>query len=395
MSGLPTWAAQMSALQGVADTLIAAWRPDGATEAEVQDMNKLALSILASGYLGHVYTDARRPVFMPLWNYAFDQGGPNPDYVYSQMEVDPNGVYRISGYRGTTRFVEITQQVSTMLDPSVLRKARPIPVTNDLDELDLGDDGSFSVIVSAERPDGYGGDWWPLDPRAGALLMRKCACDWQHEVDARVAVNRLDDPGSDMTPEEIARRFSELAAWIEGTITFDMQLVRYYREHHGVNVLLRSTKIDEMGGLPRQAYYDGIHQIADHEALIVETALPEECFYWQILVADDRFATVDWVNRQSSLNDVQARVDTDGKLRAVISKQDPGVPNWLDKADFPWGIIQMRFYRASDFPEATVTKVPVAGVRDHLPPDTPVVTPAERVDQLRLRREGAQLRRIW
>ena len=79
----------------------------------------------------------------------------------------------------------------------------------------------------------------------------------------------------------------------------------------------------------------------------------------------------------------------------MISRRDPGVPNWLDKADFPWGVIQMRFNRATDFPEATVTKVPVVDVRAHLPADTPVVTPAEREEQLRRRREGAQLRRIW
>ena len=36
-----------------------------------------------------------------------------------------------------------------------------------------------------------------------------------------------------------------------------------------------------MGGLPKQAYYDGIHEIDDDEALILETALPEECRYWQ------------------------------------------------------------------------------------------------------------------
>src|SRR5262249_27453379 len=160
---------------------------------------------------------------------------------------------------------------------------------------------------------------------------------------------------------------------------------------HGTNVLLRSTKIDEMGGLPKQAYYDGIYQIADDEALIVETALPVESRYWQILVADDRFATVDWVNRQSSLNDVQARIDSDGRPRVVVSRRDPGVPNWLDKADFPWGILQMRFNRASDFPDATVTKVAVADVREHLPADTPIVTPSERRELLRIRREGAQL----
>jgi hypothetical protein len=79
----------------------------------------------------------------------------------------------------------------------------------------------------------------------------------------------------------------------------------------------------------------------------------------------------------------------------VISRTDPGVPNWLDKADHPWGVIQMRWNLASSYPDPTIKKVPVAEVRDHLPPDTPVVTPDERREQLRRRREGAQLRRIW
>ncbi|ADP79593.1 DUF1214 domain-containing protein [Pseudofrankia inefficax] len=397
MTALPTWTDQLRALEGVAENLIATWRPDGATEAETQDMNKLALSILADGYLCHVYTDARRPVFMPLWNFACNQGGPNPDYVYLTTEVDPAGVYEISGFRGTTRFVEITQQESEMTSPKHFerRTGPPLRVTNDLDELTIGADGSFRVTLSARRPDGHDGDWWPLDPRTRKLLMRKCACDWTHEVDARVAINRLDDPGADMTPAESAGRFSDLAEWIDGMIRFDMQLVRYYREHHGINVLLRSQWIEDAGGLAKQAYYDGIHQIADDEALIVEFPVPTECHYWQILVADDRFSTVDWVNRQSSLNDFQARVDPDGWFRAVVSRQDPGVHNWLDKADFPWGILQARFYRANEYPKATVTKVPVADVLKHLPPDTVVVTPAERAQQLRIRREGAQLRRIW
>ena len=145
----------------------------------------------------------------------------------------------------------------------------------------------------------------------------------------------------------------------------------------------------------KQAYYDGIHEIADDEALIVEFPVPSQCRYWQILVADDRFATVDWVNRQSSLNDVQAHVDGDGWFRGVVSRQDPGVPNWLDKADFPWGILQARFYQANEYPEATVTKVPVAEVLAHLPADTRRSRPTERTAQLRERRIGAQLRRIW
>src|SRR4051812_29177137 len=55
---LPSWSDQMRALDRVGDNLMAAWRPDGATVAEAQDMYKLALSILATGYLCRVYTDA-------------------------------------------------------------------------------------------------------------------------------------------------------------------------------------------------------------------------------------------------------------------------------------------------------------------------------------------------
>jgi hypothetical protein len=398
MTALPTWDEQMEALKGVADHLLATWRPENASEAEVQDMNKLALSILACGYLCHVYTDARRPVFMPLWNYACNQGGPNPDYVYLNAEVDGSGVYELTGRRGTVRFVEITQSAPGMMKSlnGVERQMKFQAITHDLDDLTIAEDGSFRVMLSAERPAGEDGDWWPLNPEAGKLLMRKCACDWNTEIDAQVAINRLDDGGEDMKPAEIARRFSELGDWIKGMIDFDMELVRYYREHHGINVLLRSQWIQQGGGLAtKQAYYDGIHEIGDDEALIVEFPVPAECLYWQILVADDRFSTVDWVNRQSSLNDVQARIDPDGWFRGVVSKKDPGVHNWLDKADWPWGILQARFYRADEYPEATVTRVPVAEVLAHLPAGTPVLTPQERVAQLRHRRTGAQFRRIW
>jgi hypothetical protein len=398
MTALATWDDQLDALKGVADELLATWRPDGASDAEVQDMNKLALAILACGYLCHVYTDTRRPVFMPLWNFAFNQGGPDPDYVYLSAEIDGDGTYEITGRRGTNRFVEITQGAPEMMRSlsGSERNMRFQAVTSELDDLTIGDDGSFSVILSAERPAGYDGDWWQLNPAAGKLLMRKCACDWNNEQDAQVAINRLDDGGEDMSPAEIVRRFSELRDWIKGMITFDMELVRYYEEHHGVNVLTRSRWIQQGGGLAtKQAYYDGIYRIADDEALIVEFPVPRPCRYWQILVADDRFSTVDWVNRQSSLNDVQARVDPDGWFRAVVSKRDPGVHNWLDKADWPWGVLQARFYQAESYPEAAVTKVPVADVLGHLPAGTPTVTPTHRQALLRSRRTGAQLRRIW
>jgi hypothetical protein len=389
---LPSWAEQIKSIEPVGDLLLKKWGRANLTEGERQDMYKLTLSALANGYLAQAYLDPARPVWAPMWNIAINLAGPSPDYVYMTTVIDPAGVYKISGFRGTARFVEITQQRWEMIGGAEVQG--PSPASGDLDDLQIGADGYFSVVLSPERPAGYSGDWWQLHPGVIRLLMRKCACDWRGEVDARIAINRLDEcPPA--TPADFARRFSSMAAWVEKIISFDISHARRYREHHGINVLTRSKIIENMGGLPAQIYYDGAYEIADDEALIVDTALPKTYRYWSILVADDRFSTVDWLNRQSSLNDVQARLDGDGRFRAVVSAKDPGVPNWLDKADNAWGILQLRWNKPSDAPDPIVTKVALADVRKHLPPETPVVTAAARKEQLRARREAAQLRQLW
>jgi hypothetical protein len=387
---LPTWADQMEDLKAVGQQLLLkAERND--TEAHRQEMYRYVLGAISNGYLNYVNADPARPTFTPLWNYAYNYGGPNPDYAYMFTPVDPKGVYRISGFRGTSRFVEITQQASDFTQSLVGKGPSP---TNDLDQLHLGKDGYFSVLLSAEKPAGYEGDWWPLAPTTMGLLMRKASYDWKGEVDPRIAIDRLDEVPP-LTPEQMAARFSNLKAWVATIIAYDIDLTRYYREHHGVNTIKKSELMAKSDPFKGQIYLDGAFQIADDEALVLETPVPKVCRYWQILLADNRFATVDWVNRQSSLNGYQARLDSDGHFRAVIAAKDPGVPNWLDTGGEAWGIIQMRWNRCSEAPEPVVKKVALKDVRNFLPQDTPVVTPAQRKEQLRARREAAQLRQLW
>lgn len=389
---MPEWPRLLEQLSPIGDQLINRWGREDPTADDRRDLLRLALSAVANGYLSHVALDPRRPTWTPCWNISMNMGGPCPDYTYRTTDVDPQGTYRISGVRGSTRFVEISQQSYELLghegDTSVT------PVQNSLDDLTLDADGRFSVILSPARPDGHDGDWWELQPTTVRLLLRQCAVDWIEEVDARLAIERLDD-APPTTTAEVDRRIANLGRWAEGMVRFDIDLARWYRENHGVNVLTRSKKIESIGGMPDQVYYDGAYEIDDDEALVVETSLPRECVYWSILVADDRFSTVDWANHQSSLNEAQARLDADGKLRAVISRRDPGVQNWLDKADNPWGIIQLRWKLPSDAPDPVVTRCRVADVRDHLPAETPAYSPEEREAALSRRRVGYQMRLHW
>jgi len=387
---LPSWADQMEALKPVGEELLVkAGRGD--TEARRQEMYKYILGTVANGFLNYVNQDLAHPTFVPLWNHALNYGGANPDYAYMMTLVDPNGVYRISGYRGTSRFVEITQTPGDQAPPVTNIK---VPATNDLDELKLGKDGYFSVILSAERPAGYTGDWWKLHPVTNSLLMRKNSADWRKEEDPKIAIERLDEAPA-RTPEETARRFSNLKAWVAGRIIAEINGARFYRENIGINVIKQSPTMKAANPFPGQMYLDGAFEIKDDEALIVEVPVPKTCRYWQILLTDSIFKTIDWVNHQSSLNDAQARVDKDGYFRAVVSPRDPGVPNWLDTNYEPWGLMQMRWNRCSSQPEPEVRRVALKDVRKYIPADTPVVTPAERKQQLQQRREAAQFRRLW
>ena len=129
---------------------------------------------------------------------------------------------------------------------------------------------------------------------------------------------------------------------------------------------------------PVQVYWQGIYQFAPDEALILETELPKQQRYWNVQLNDVLWNAIEFIYRQSSLNGHQARLDSDGKFRAVISLTDPGVPNWLDPAGYTQGMLMGRWYAADSHPMPTLKRVPLAKVRDYLPAETPTMTAEQR-----------------
>ena len=93
--------------------------------------------------------------------------------------------------------------------------------------------------------------------------------------------------------------------------------------------------------------------------------------------------------------DLAAPLDRDGVLRIVVSAKDPGVPNWLDTAGYRHGVIQGRWTECDAQPIQQVEKVKLAHVRDHLPPETAIVTSAQRDQSIRDRRATQQQRPLW
>jgi hypothetical protein len=150
-----------------------------------------------------------------------------------------------------------------------------------------------------------------------------------------------------------------------------------------------------MGGLKNQFYYEGVYELKDDEALIVETKPPERCTYRSLILTNEIYETTDWYNNHSSLNAAQASADKDGVLRIVVSARDPGVRNWLDTAGYPTGVIQGRWMECSSKPTPAVRKVALTDVKKSLPADTPTISAHERDQQVRDRRAPLQQRPLW
>ena len=265
----------------------------------------------------------------------------------------------------------------------------------DVDELKIGADGAFEVLLSGEKPAGYAGNWWHLPPETQTILSRQRSYDWGREQDARFAIERLDV--SELKPRMAAREIDAKLREVLGGYAERLSRIwlQYQNRIRDQGLINKIEFTNFSGAQPVQVYWQGIYQFAPDEALILETELPKQQRYWNVQLNDVLWNAIEFIYRQSSLNGRQARLDKDGKFRAVISLTDPGVPNWLDPAGYTQGMLMGRWYAADSHPMPTLKRVPLAKVRDYLPAETPTMTAEQRGEQLRARRIGGQLRRRW
>ena len=394
---VPGWTDFLDGVRDLPDRILARLPADQQRDPQVrQEAARLALSAVAAASLDALASDPDHPVFVPQLNNYITIGQPNADTNYRSAKIAAGGVYRLRGRRGSMNQASISEagprpkQVAGSVN---LGKPRPV---HDLNALKVDAEGRYDVILSATRPEGYTGDWWQLDPTSNMLLVRMVGSEWGWEVEPTLSIERLDVPATRPRPsaatlEASLRSIPTSANFIAPLLVDRPQKLRA----EGYVNKLKDVDFSQMGGLAGQYYYEGVYELTDDEALIVETKLPEHCNYRSLILTNEIYETTDWYNNPSSLNGAQAAADKDGILRIVVSARDPGVPNWLDTAGYSTGVIQGRWMDCSSKPVPAVRKVALVDVRKSLPPDTATVSAQERDQQVRDRRAVLQQRPIW
>jgi hypothetical protein len=390
MNILPEIRFYLTDLEGAVANLAQTWRPDDPNYRA--DLYRQTMTSLSFAYFMYFHADAEHPDWGPLWNSVYTLQ-PNPDDIYVFSPIRGDLTYRVSGNRGTCKILSFTTQavMSGTVDEMPAERAH-----NDYDDIDLGlalgED--FEVIFSAERPVGYTGTWAKIDPQAGAMFVRYRMYDWASETDPVLSIECLDPvpPKPRLTSEQILDRIREMAKFPKRKTDLYFPMQNGVMERVGWNVF---EPIRMPGALVKQVYWPANFQFDSDEALIIETEIPKRAPYWNIQLNDPIFNALEYVYRLSSTNGAMARLSSDGKFRAVISLDDPGVPNWLDPAGYTEGGIYGRWYDCDSEPVPTIRRVKLTELWDHLPADTPGVTPEQRAEELRIRVRACQRRRRW
>lgn len=391
---MKSWAEYVELLKPAGDLLAEAASPvDEQLQADLYRQFSMNLS---QAYFLLMMTDPRYPEFVPYLNSGFLLQ-PNPDSIYYVASVDGTGIYRVTGERGNAPVVGFATG-DKMFGTNGLKMGKGYG-NYDVDDLTLDAEGRFSVIFSDKRPEGYEGDWLHLHPECDFIMLRQFSYDWGNEQDVRLAIERLDKPAQPkarFTPAEVDAKLTKVFNYMRDVSHVGMVQMKRPRDAGFINKMHIHTFQDMGNGEDwPQAYFEMVFDIGPDEALIIESELPETRTYWNVQVIDGLWNQVDIPYRQSSLNGHTAKIDSDGRFRAVLAHQDPGFCNWLDTGGSTYGMLIGRWYRCSSTPTPQITKVKFGDVAAALAATSPEITAEQREIEMRARLVGSQMRRKW
>lgn len=368
----------------------------------------------------------------------------NADAVYLYTEIDGNFSYRIRGkaldgrhWRGekpTTgrrapQYVIFELASGYAGDSGSLAELIPGTRINtgtlDCHSLQVEDDGTFEILVAPEKPAGYTGNFL-LSRRTSEgkehtgrfLTCRELFHDWANEDLLDLEILRI---GCENTPRppideagamEMMRTIGELT---DNQMRFWNVFYTQLLETYGKTEIGLSQEseppfmpVNDMnapnalgiatgGGQSTNIYSGGVYQLAQDEALIIESEVTVEPSFLGFHLSNLWGESLDFECYQCNLNPALMEMTEDGIYRWVVSHRDPGVPNWLDTTGLTHGFLTVRYTYEKQppkekWPTLNVKKVAFDEVRRHLPADTATVTAQARSDAILMRHRHVQRR---
>lgn len=350
--------------------------------------------------------DPKFPSLLAFCSPTRKLGSDNADCVYLQAWIDGDSVYKLSGKKGTARMWNVTVQ-GPRSDKAYGNNAQlhePFGDTPEANlfghELQTNWDGSFELYIGGEQ---QGQNWLPTTKGSRKLFLRQYFDSWDEEAaDYRIERVGMDGPRPMPTPGQMIEAMQWAGDFAYNVVDFWPEWTWPSGEAIDADALNRyNGKNVTRGGKQISAEADALEQkrgrlgtqmrwaLQDNEAIILEFDADDS--FWMITSEAMFGNSMDFLYRNVSYTPSRTRVDADGKVRLVLTAQDPGYANWIDNQGYTAGLLTFRAVMAAALPELRTMTVPVSELERHLP-GSPRITPEERVGELRRRFQALQRR---
>jgi hypothetical protein len=269
--------------------------------------------------------------------------GDNPDAVYRTAAIEGGGSYEILGrYHPDSRPTQLQIEVDA---GNLTQPAKVMPVTNGKHEdihsasmikdteLVVAPDGTFRITLGGEAK---GPNHLDI-PASGYCMVgvRDILADWTLRASG-LTIRRLDKVAVKPFGIDDVRRY--IAEDLEGYVRFWAHFPDIW--FGGLKPNTHSEAQARPGGW---GFVSGLNfHLAPGEALLV-TLSPGQAKYTGFQINNPWMIAPDARTRQVCLNNTQSTKNADGTVTYVISREDPGVANWLDTAGMDDGLAIMRW----------------------------------------------------
>jgi len=301
-----------------------------------------------------------------------------PDCIYLRATLRGGETYRLFGNRGTARYVGLQTMNGIVSTTNCL-----------VEDLEVNTDGDFEVVLSADE---HEGNWMRVDGDHPTLVVRHFFYDWDTEKPSSLQIERIGDvvepKDRSVAPDvSVARQIHALGDFVHDNLKFFLD----FNAGPPTNAFMPAIDRSDIGAAAENRPVIGRYELEPDEALILEVE-PPKGVYWSYSLGNQWWETIHYGRHQSSLNAHQAKIDSDGILRVVVSSRDPGIANWLDTAGHSNGAMILRCVRTETAPTPRARVVPFAVVASELPAGTATVSAEERADIIAARRRAVHER---
>lgn len=291
------------------------------------------------------YADPRAPVLRRLAHETVKMGSDNPDNNYMNAQITGALEYRIHGTRGSVHYLGFASQKGHY------GQGGEMPTTGyvEASDLEINDDGSFEIIISADKKPG---NWLPMEPDSTMVIVRQTFKDRSTEIPAELTIECISGDGipSPVTAQSVDQGLNMASTLVAGASMLFAKWAKDFQKHVNELPMFDPERSTKAGGDPNIIYYHSYWKLAADEALVID-AQPPECESWNFQLDNHWFESLDYRYFTIHVNKHTAQYNDDGSVRIIVAHQNPGLPNWINTVGHDCGGMSFRWIRADEHPQ--------------------------------------------